>query len=434
MTSAQAVDVTDGVRVQGSELAGEYKTAGNASFKAKNYDDAIAQYAAAISVSSDDQTLLATCHLNRAMAQLKLADAATSGATGDASPRQRELLEGALKDAKDGAVHDPSNAKAPFREALALLQLGGRADEAKDALYRAYRLAPGDTATTALLVEHDEVYARFEEELARLDRGVADKRKSLHQMVSRSHPMNMRNLYYRTWMVVWQPEDRECALSSAFMQVLHGFDEMLKDEAREIAIGDKRAGKVEFGEDGFGVMRHKQEREGVLRAEGYTLTSIVLEDFITQECYDNPEIYCQNVEAVSEGNEDELKWLPDERRQKLHALRPTILMGEMCHTHPLKELMIPRMAENMRKQILCGVCLTVCMAASGLVHTQIVAMHELRNLRRKERGLPAITDGREEEDDEIMEKTDYDEYAARASSQSLAMHPDVSPAMHALSA
>ena len=61
-----------------------------------------------------------------------------------------------------------------------------------------------------------------------------------------------------------------------------GFDEKLKSEAYQIAISDKAAGKVDFGQDGFGVARHKQERETTLRNEGYDLTSIVLEDLITQ--------------------------------------------------------------------------------------------------------------------------------------------------------
>ena len=405
-----AVDVSDSARTS----ATDYKAQGNASFKARNYEDAVAQYAAAIAVASaEEKALLATCHLNRAMAELKLAEAAGSGATGDVSPRKRELLEAALKDAKEGAVHDPTNPKAPFREAAALLQLGGRETEANDALHRAFRLSPGDKEVRSLLVQHDSVFARFESELERLSTGVDAKRTSLHQMVHRSHPMNMRVLYYRTWMVVWQPDDRECALSSAFMEVLKGFDAMLKNEAHDHAVGDKQAGKVDFEEDGFGVWRHKNKTEGTLRDEGYTLTSIVLEDLITEECYNQPDLYCATVEAISEGREDEPRWLPADRLERMHALRPTILMGEMCHSHPLKEWMIARMSENLRKQILIGVCLHVCMAAAGLVSTQIAAMHELRNLRRKHRGLLALKPGEESEDDEIMEKTDYDEYRER---------------------
>ena len=81
-----------------------------------------------------------------------------------------------------------------------------------------------------------------------------------------------------------------------------------------------------------------------------------------------------------------------------------------CVTHPLKEYMIAKMSENLRRQILIGVCLNVCMAAAGLVSTQVQAMHELRNLRRKSKGLPPLKAGEESEDDEIMEKSDYEHY------------------------
>ena len=398
-------DITDSKRGK----AESYKLLGNSAFKNKNFDDAIAQYTAAIDVAyPGDKALLATCHLNRAMAKLKLAEPLK----GDASSRRSELLEAVIKDSKAGAQHDPTNAKAPFREALALLQLG-RVEDAKSALYRAFRLDPANKEVVKLLVEHDETYANFEREITRLQETVAEKRNSLHMMTHRSHPMNMRSLYYRTWMAVWSPEDRECALSHAFMEVLKSFDERLKDEAREIAVFNKRSGKVDFGEDGFGVWRHMNEKNTTLKNEGYDLASIVLEDLVCDKCYHEPEIYCATVEKLAEGREEEPDMMPEERRARLHALRPKILMGEMCAEHPLKEWMIARMGDNLRKQILLGVCLTVCMAATGLVKAQLAAMHELRNLKRKEMGLKALMPGEEEEDDVIMDKDDYDEYQER---------------------
>jgi hypothetical protein len=98
---------------------------------------------------------------------------------------------------------------------------------------------------------------------------------------------------------------------------------------------------------------------------------------------------------------------------QLHALRPTLLMGDMCASHPLKEWMISKMSENMRKQVLISVCLEVCMSAAGLAKTQVEAMFELRNLKRKERGLPPLKPGEFEEDDEIMEKSDFEAYQER---------------------
>ena len=50
------------------------------------------------------------------------------------------------------------------------------------------------------------------------------------------------------------------------------------------------------------------------------------------------------------------------------------------------------------------------MAAAGLVTTQVQAMNELRNLRRKTKGLPPLKPGEDSEDDEIMEKSDYEHY------------------------
>ena len=218
--------------------AADLKAAGNAAFKSKKYDDAMTQYGNAISAaaSGDDSALLSTCHLNRAMAALKLAETSAE--------RKRELLESALIDAKKGGEHDATNVKAPFREALACVQLGDRKEAALDALHRAWRLAPGDAEVRRLLVAQDSVFARFEVELERLGKSAEEKRLSLHQMVSRSHPMNMRNAYYKTWMVVWTPEDRECALANAFMKVLEAFDARLKEEAKGIAIDDKEKGEV----------------------------------------------------------------------------------------------------------------------------------------------------------------------------------------------
>lgn len=340
------------------------------------------------------------------MAKLKLAESVRGEA-------RRVLLQAARDDACEGAACDPTNAKAPFREALACAYLGSRAAEVKDALHRAWRLAPGDAEVLKHLVKHDDVFARFETELARLSAGVEEKRSTLHQMVHRSHPMNMRNNYYKVWMAVWTPSDRECALSSAFVKVLKSFDSKLKQEAKDIAVTDKEAGKVDFGEDGMGVWKHMNAKNATLRDEGYALASIVLEDLICEKCYNEGAVYCATVESVSEGREDEERWLPAERLAQLHALRPKVLMGEMCATHPLKEWMIARMGENLRKQILIAVCLEVCMSACGLVKVQCEAMHTMRNLRRKSRGLPPLQPGEESEDDEIMEKSDYEAYQER---------------------
>ena len=52
-----------------------------------------------------------------------------------------------------------------------------------------------------------------------------------------------------------------------------------------------------------------------------------------------------------------------------------------------------RMSENLRKQILISVCIHVCMTAAGLLQMQYHSMHELRNLRRKTKGLPPLQPG-----------------------------------------
>ena len=49
--------------------------------------------------------------------------------------------------------------------------------------------------------------------------------------------------------------------------------------------------------------------------------------------------------------QDEQRWLPEERLKRMHALRPTILMGSQAVEHPLKEFIIARMSENLRKQV-----------------------------------------------------------------------------------
>jgi len=231
--------------------------------------------------------------------------------------------------------------------------------------------------------------------------------------VHRSHPMNLRNQYYRVWMCVWTPEDRECALATAFMKILESFKDTINNEAHVQAVADKNSGKVTFGEDGFGVARHKHEKRGILEDEGHALMSIVLEDLLCYECYQKGDVYCAQVEVVSEGREDEPKYCPQHRLNRMHALRPTLLMGNMCVEHPLKEWMIARMSENLRKQILINVCINVCMSAAGLLSNQISAMHELRNLRRKAKGLPPLKPGEWEEDDEIMSKSDYEHYKER---------------------
>ena len=55
-------------------------------------------------------------------------------------------------------------------------------------------------------------------------------------MVHASHPMSLRVAYYKTWMVAWRPEDREATLSEAYMKVIEGLKENMKEEAREQAI------------------------------------------------------------------------------------------------------------------------------------------------------------------------------------------------------
>jgi len=242
------------------------------------------------------------------------------------------------------------------------------------------------------------------------------RRADLAAMVSRGHPRSLRTQYYSTWMKGWSPSDRECALSQAFMKILESFDNVIKETGKDIVVGEKEAGKLgenPFGEDGMGVYKKVQEKRGILHAEGYELVSIVLEDLICEKCYQDGAVYCATVESVADKREDEQRWLPEERLKRMHALRPTILMGSQAVEHPLKEFIIARMSENLRKQVLVGVCLQVCMSAAGLVQVQFQATNELRNLRRRTRGLPELAPGEESEDDEIMCKNDYEEYLQR---------------------
>lgn len=271
----------------------ELKAAGNAAFKARDYEKAVIHYTDAIkaagadSSSAADDSEVAKLLANRSMARLKLADAAGAKAESPSS-----VLVLALEDAQAGTKADPQYAKAHFREAQCCLKLG-RADEALAALQRTWLCAPGDPEVHKLLLAQDIGYAKFHDALARLDTSTATKRENLTMMVSRGHPRSLRTQYYGVWMKHWEPKDRESALCEAFTHIIDQFKQDLKGEAKNRAVAEKEHGKVSFGEDGFGVMRRVQEHDAKLQDEGFALVSIVLEDLITENSYDNPEIFCQ---------------------------------------------------------------------------------------------------------------------------------------------
>ena len=100
---------------------------------------------------------------------------------------------------------------------------------------------------------------------------------------------------------------------------------------------------MQFGENGWGVKKHKDEMANLITAEAFELSSVALEGLLNDTCYNNPEIYCQLVESVAEKREDEARFLTQDMKDKLAALRPQILMGLNCREHSLKEYMIYEM-------------------------------------------------------------------------------------------
>ena len=385
------------------------KKEGNALFKAKMYAQSVETYSAALACDDDtdgglsksEEALLLS---NRAMARLKMADE-----KGVATNAKRAAIEAALSDAQAAVAADGLYAKASYREAQALVQLG-RFDDAVRVLHRLWRLVPGDAETHKMLEALDSGYARYVASLKKMREQTEAKRDNLSQMVHRSHPMSLRSAYYHTWMVRWTADDRETVLCESFMKTLEKLKEATSDEAREIAIADKRAGRVQFGENGWGVKKHKDEMANLITAEAFELSSVALEGLLNDTCYNNPEIYCQLVESVAEKREDEARFLTQDMKDKLAALRPQILMGLNCREHPLKEYMIYEMGLVLRKQVLIGVCIHTCMCAAGVMDIQHEAKHELRNLRRQQQGLPKVDKGEDSEDDEIMNKNDYEDY------------------------
>ena len=106
----------------------------------------------------------------------------------------------------------------------------------------------------------------------------------------------------------------------------------------------------------------------------------------------------QHVEAVGEGREEEPRFLTPSKLERMAALRPELLMGEVIGTtrpkpHPLREWMIPKMALNLRKQVLIGCCIRVIMSAAGLVGCQVEAINKMRNMRREANGLVPLAPG-----------------------------------------
>ena len=183
----------------------EMKAAGNKAFKQWDFEQAIHWYTEA---STDDTCFekdFAILMSNRAMARLKLAE--------DLEDEEKEeALEMALEDAQMAAAADPDNAKAHFREATSLLQLG-RDAEAVPALQKCFMLLSNkdgpDKETHTLLLQLDERYKVFNDSYARVETAMEKKRADLAAMVSRGHPMSMRTGYYATWMKKWEPGDRE---------------------------------------------------------------------------------------------------------------------------------------------------------------------------------------------------------------------------------
>jgi len=217
--------------------------------------------------------------------------------------------------------------------------------------------------------------------------------------------------------VRWTAEDREATLSEAYMKVIEELKECLKDEAREQAIEAKKKGEVTFGEEGFGVYKYMQARTGEITGECFDLTGIVLADLMTDKAYNEPGLYCATVERVAQKREDEDSdyacGLTQKMKDEISTLRPTYLMGSQCKNHPLRAWMVLEMGLQMRKQILIGVCIHTCMAAAGVIGVQAKAKHDLRNMRRTAKGLPEVDEGDESEDDEILNKTDLEEYQDR---------------------
>jgi tetratricopeptide (TPR) repeat protein len=383
------------------------KAAANDLFKEKKFDEAIEKYGEAMADPSCTTENRNTLLVNRAMASLRVAEA--QGVT--AAARQ-VAIKSALADSRQAGTADPRRAKAHFREAQACMLLGEK-EEAKLALHRMWSIEPGNKEAHKLLVQCDDGYVRFLRQLDKMSVSTEKKRENLSQMVHASHPMSLRVQYYKTWMVHWRPEDREATLSEAYMKVIEGLKENMKEEAREQAIEAKEKGEAKFGEDGFGVYRYLQERAGEITNEAFDLTGIVLEELMSEKAYNEPALYCATVERVAQKREDEYPHLTDEMKDRIGALRPVFLMGNQCKTHPLKPWMIREMGLQMRKQILIGVCLHTCMAAAGVVGVQHKAKSDLRNMRREARGLPTLEPGEESEDDEILNKTDLEEYQDR---------------------
>lgn len=378
------------------------KDRGNEAFKAKDYANAISAYTLALKdpqcVSAERCTLL----VNRAMAHLRAAEAKDIDAQTKA-----KALELALDDAREARTAEPSRAKAHFREAQACLQLE-RKEAAKLALHRMWNVDPGNKEAHKLLLQCDEDFAKFAEQFASMIESTAVKRENLSMMVSRSHPRSLRTSYYKVWMVHWSPEDREVALSQAFLKVIDDLKQILKKGARDLAVGAKEKGEVDFGEDGFGVFRYMNKRNQDIENECFDLTGIVLADLMSERSYNEPALYCATVERVAESREDE--HLTPAMTEEIAALRPKYLMGPQCAEHPLKAWMVREMGLQMRKQILIGLCLQTCLSAAGVVTLQMHATHDLRNMRRKAKGLPEVAPGEQSEDDEIMCKNDYEEY------------------------
>lgn len=384
--------------------AAQCKAAGNEAFKAKDYSAAISHYTdgASAAAAAGECADLAILFSNRCMARMKLV--AEDGAQ----------LEAALEDARQGARADPKYAKAHFREAQCLLLLKREA-EALPALHRTWTCAEGDTATRELLMKHDASFAQYCTNFERVRGNMEKNREQLKAMVSKGHPMTLRVAYYATWMKRWEPEDRETALSQAFTQVVEQLKQDLRASARRIAVEQKEAGKVDFGEDGMGVKKYMNEVECELHNDAFGLVQLVTEDLVCQESYHNGEIYCQCVESVADGRDDEERFLPPSRIKAIGKMRPkSVLFGEQqLAGHKLKAWMCREMGLLMRKQILIGICLKVCMCAAGLRSLQATATQELRNQRRAAKELPPLKLGEDSEDDEIMSKSDYDIYKER---------------------
>jgi tetratricopeptide (TPR) repeat protein len=381
-----------------AEKRDELKVAGNRLFKAQNYEDAMEYYSQAAEEAEGRE--LAVLLTNRAMARMR---AGGAGAHADA-----------LADAQKALDADPSYSKAQFRAAQCLVQLG-RLAEGVAALHKTFLLEPGDAEVHKLLMRHDPKYQKFNASLERMTASTDKKRADLKAMVSHGHPMTLRVAYYKTWMTRWTPQDREVALSQAFLEIVDKLKEDMKEHAKAQAIEQKERGEVHFGEDGMGVAKRMYELNDIISEEGFGLTSHCLEELVSERSYNEPALYCACVEAVSEGREDEPKWLPPDRKERLEAMRPTILFGTQAAdaSHPLRVWMCHQMAYQLRKQVLISCCLKVCMASAGVVQVQCAAMGELRNMRRAAKGLPSLKPGEEEEDDEILNKTDFEEYQER---------------------